>query len=83
MIDQSKQDVINAILLSKITNKRKITSDLHLIEDLCLDSMDVMEVVAMIEDELDIVIPINHLYDVRLVKDLHQCIENLMLVVEA
>ena len=44
--------------------------------------MDVMEIVATIEDELDIVIPINHLYNVRLVKDLHQCIENLMLVVE-
>ena len=83
MIDKSIQDVINIILLNKIIHKRKITSNLHLIEDLHLDSMDVMEIVATIEDELDIVIPINHLYNVRLVKDLYQCIENLILVVEA
>jgi acyl carrier protein len=81
-MNQEKKNTIDAILLKKIKNKRKITPSFHLIKDLCLDSMDMMEVVAMIEDELDIIIPINHLYNVRLVGDLYQLIEKLIMATE-
>ena len=44
--------------------------DTQLIADLGLDSMQVMELLSMIEDEFDISVPLNIVPDVRTIDDL-------------
>jgi len=54
----------------------KIQTDL--VEDLNLDSMKVMDIIAEVEDTFDISVPLNILPDVRTVGDLALKIQNLL-----
>ena len=54
----------------------KIQTDL--VEDLNLDSMKVMDIIAEVEDTFDISVPLNILPDVRTVGDLALQIQNLL-----
>ena len=54
----------------------KIQTDL--VEDLNLDSMKVMDILAEVEDSFDISVPLNILPDVRTIGDLISQIQNLL-----
>jgi acyl carrier protein len=47
------------------------------VDDLGLDSLTVMELVAEIEDRFDITVPLNLLPDIHTIADLAQCIRRL------
>jgi acyl carrier protein len=49
-----------------------------LIEDLGLDSIKIMDLLADIEDELDITIPLNLLPDIRTIKDFAKQAQQLL-----
>ena len=49
-----------------------------LVEDLNLDSMKVMDIVAEVEDSFDISVPLNILQDVRTIGDFTFQIQNLL-----
>ena len=64
--------------LTKITKGRfNINEQSLLIEQLDLDSLQIMELILNIEDRFDITIPVNVLKDVKTVKDLVKQIEKL------
>ena len=54
-----------------------LTEDTHLLTDLGLDSMKVMQLILETEERFDISIPLNVLTDVRTVKDFAHQIEHL------
>jgi acyl carrier protein len=54
-----------------------LSEDSALVADLGLSSLQVMELVADIEDKLDITIPLNVLPDVRNVRELAQLLAGL------
>jgi len=60
---------IVAILKPLAKNDMEITADTVLMDDLSLDSLEIMEVLLEIEDTYDISIPINILPDIRTVND--------------
>jgi len=60
---------IVAILKPLAKNEMEITADTVLMDDLSLDSLEIMEVLLEIEDAYDISIPINILPDIRTVND--------------
>lgn len=47
-----------------------LSQDTDLVNELCLDSMKVMNLLLEVEDELDVAIPLNALADVRTLGDL-------------
>jgi acyl carrier protein len=49
-----------------------------LIEDLGLDSMKIMDLLSMIEDSLDISIPLNVLPDIHTIRDFAQQAQKLL-----
>jgi acyl carrier protein len=55
-----------------------LTEETALIADLALDSMKVMNLLVMIEDNLDISIPLNILPDIFTIKDLAEHLHNLL-----
>lgn len=60
---------IVAILKPLAKTEVEITADTVLIDDLSLDSLEIMEVILEIEDAYDISVPINILPDIRTVND--------------
>jgi acyl carrier protein len=54
-----------------------LTPQIRFVDDLGLDSLSVMEVVAEIEDRFDITLPLNLLPDIHTIADLDQCIRRL------
>jgi len=60
---------IVAILKPLAKNDMEITADTVLMDDLSLDSLEIMEVLLEIEDTYDISVPINILPDIRTVND--------------
>ena len=56
----------------------ELKTQTDLVEDLNLDSMKVMDIVADVEDAFDISVPLNILPDVRTVGDFISQIENLL-----
>lgn len=54
-----------------------IGEETELIDDLYLDSLRVMEIVAEVEDTLDISFPLNGLAEIRTVKDFVQQIQRI------
>jgi acyl carrier protein len=55
-----------------------ISEDTHLLSDLNLDSLQVMNLLLLVEDRFDISIPVSILPDVKTVKDLALQIANLV-----
>ena len=74
--DDVKSELIS--LLNKLTKTDiEITESLHIMNDLDLDSVMVMELMMELEDHFDISIPLNTLPDVNTVADLIQEISKL------
>ena len=64
-----KQEVI--VILRKFTNEElDITDDSHIMRDLDLDSVKVMELMMEIEDHFNISVPLNTLPNVQTTNDL-------------
>jgi acyl carrier protein len=57
---------------------QSLDENTKLVSDLKLDSMQVMELLAQIEDEFDISVPLNILPEVQTVKELAQQIQKLL-----
>jgi len=69
---------IVAILKPLAKNEGEIAVDTVLVDDLSLDSLEVMEVLMEIEDRFDISVPINILPDIRTVGDVVLQIRKLL-----
>lgn len=59
-----------------LTSTKSTIDNCHLISDLGLDSLSLIELVSDIEDELDISISANHLYELQTVSDLRNYIHS-------
>ena len=57
---------------------QSLDENTKLVSDLKLDSMQIMELLAQIEDEFDISVPLNILPEVQTVKELAQQIQKLL-----
>jgi acyl carrier protein len=56
----------------------ELNEDTDLIEDLGLDSMKIMDLLAMIEDSMDISIPLNILPDIHTIRDFAKQAQKLL-----
>jgi acyl carrier protein len=56
----------------------KLSDETDLIEDLGLDSMKIMDLLSMVEDSLDISIPLNTLPDIHTIRDFAQQAQKLL-----
>jgi len=76
--DSELFEQIVAILKPLAKNEGEIAVDTVLVDDLSLDSLEVMEVLMEIEDRFDISVPINILPDIRTVGDVVLQIRKLL-----
>jgi acyl carrier protein len=76
--DRELFEQIFAILRPLAKNGLEITADTDLVDDLSLDSLEVMEVMLEIEDTYDISVPINILSDIRTVGDVVLQVKKLL-----
>jgi len=80
--DKELFEQIMAILRPLAIDGSEITADTDLVDDLSLDSLKIMEVLAEIEDRFDISVPINILSDIRTVRDVILQIQRLLVEAE-
>ena len=57
----------------------ELNEEIDLVADIGLDSMNVIKLLVMVEDSLDISIPLNILPDVRTIKDFAEKLQQLLL----
>ena len=57
----------------------ELNEETDLVADIGLDSMNVIKLLVMVEDSLDISIPLNILPDVRTIKDFAEKLQQLLL----
>ncbi|MCK4787184.1 MAG: acyl carrier protein [Desulfobacteraceae bacterium] len=57
----------------------ELNEETDLVADIGLDSMNVIKLLVMVEDSLDISIPLNILPDVRTIKDFAEQLQQLLL----
>jgi len=69
MQNSEVRDKIYALLKKHSKLSKEIKSDFDILADTGLDSVSVMDIVMELEDELDIMIPIENLSNVRTVGD--------------
>ena len=72
------QQQLHQILKAFVPDGYELKVQTDLVEDLNLDSMKVMDIIAEVEDAFDISVPLNILPDVRTVGDLALQIQNLL-----
>jgi acyl carrier protein len=58
--------------------QREVTESTNLIADLKLDSLDIAELVAEMEDHYNVVIPMENLMEIRTVRDIAQSLTPLV-----
>jgi acyl carrier protein len=68
-------DRINHVLTGLLPAPRAITSDKRLVEDLGFDSLKIMDLVALLEDEFGITISLRELWGVKTVRDVYSYLE--------
>ncbi|MBN2533395.1 MAG: acyl carrier protein [Spirochaetales bacterium] len=68
---------VNEFLLSVMKNKKVIVPEQNLVEDLNLNSIQIMELVGKIENEYDVILPMQKLQTIKTVSDLYKAIQNL------
>jgi acyl carrier protein len=76
--DKELFEQVVAILEPVATDGVVIKEDTDLLDDLSLDSLEIMEVLLEIEDRFDISVPINILPDIRTVGDVVRQIQKLL-----
>lgn len=76
--DREVFEKIAEILKPKAKKELEITADTDLVDDLFLDSLEVMEILLEIEDTYDISVPVNILSDIRTVGDVVLQIKKLL-----
>jgi len=76
--DRELFEQIIAVLRPLAKDGAEITADTDLVDDLSLDSLKIMEVMAEIEDRFDISVPISILSDIRTVRDVILQIQKLL-----
>jgi len=76
--DRELFEQIIAVLRPLAKDGAEITADTDLVDDLSLDSLKIMEVMAEVEDRFDISVPINILSDIRTVRDVIRQIQKLL-----
>lgn len=70
-------DTMVRLLSDVVDEMPPLTVDSDLIEEVGLTSIDVMELVSMIEDEWDLAFPLNDLAEIRTVRALAQKVVEL------
>lgn len=68
---------VNAILTRILDNCKVIAPNKLLGEDLGIDSLQMVELMMLMEDEFNILIPVNDTARIRTVSDLYQAIQCL------
>jgi acyl carrier protein len=76
LTDDEKISINN--IISKIigVNIGKVLPSANIKNDLCADSLDIVEIIMTTEEEFNIVIPDNtELYNIHTVNDYYECVE--------
>lgn len=76
--DKELFEKIVAILKPLAKKEVEIKADTDLVDDLSLDSLEIMEVLLEIEDTYDLSVPVNILSDIRTVADAVLQIQKLL-----
>ncbi len=71
-------DALQEILTEVLQKEVEITPETSFEEDLEVDSLKAMEILAAVEDRFDITVPINVLNEIRTVSDFADQIEKLL-----
>tara|TARA_Y100001972_G_scaffold117839_1_gene157277 strand:+ start:3584 stop:3814 length:231 start_codon:yes stop_codon:yes gene_type:complete len=64
------RDTVIEVLKSHFGNDRDINDNTHMMDDLGGDELDIIDVIVQVESALDISIPEQETFDVRLVSEL-------------
>ena len=59
-------------------DEEKITMDTHIVDDLCADSLDVVELLMSLEDEYDITITDDAVRELYTVREVVEFVEKLL-----
>ena len=79
MSDQASEirEIIFSTLRGALPQLRPLSDETHIIEDLGLDSVAVMDFVMEIEDKLDISVPLDKIAEVETLGDLVATVQRL------
>jgi acyl carrier protein len=79
MSDQTNEirEIIFTTLRASLPQERPLSDSTHIIEDLGLDSVAVMDFVMEIEDKLDISVPLDKIAEVETLGDLIATVQRL------
>ncbi len=79
MSDQAREirEIIFSTLRCALPQLRPLSDETHIIEDLGLDSVAVMDFVMEIEDKLDVSVPLDKIAEVETLGDLVATVQRL------
>lgn len=67
----------NEFLIEVMKNKKVIIPQQNLVEDLGLNSIQFMELIGKIEDEYNVIVPMQKLQYIKTVSDLYKAIQDI------
>jgi NADH dehydrogenase (ubiquinone) 1 alpha/beta subcomplex 1 len=75
-VEELQERLLNTIKLFDKVNPEKVHMDAHFINDLGLDSLDVVEIVMFLEDEFDVEITDEEAEKIFVLKDTFELLKN-------
>lgn len=64
------------ILIKKVMpHEKTISHEKHLVDDLGIDSLGMLDLTALIEDEFDVLIPVSRIHHIKTVLDLYRAVD--------
>lgn len=75
----AKQQIIEKCLQEVLGPKKTFTANDRLTEDLGLTSLQLLELISMIEDDFNVLIPLNQAREIKTVAGLYQAAEQLQI----
>jgi acyl carrier protein len=70
-------ETINRMLTEVMKKKKVLLPEHNLVEDLGLNSLQLMDLIAKIETEYDVIVPIQKVSAMKTVRDLQNAVANL------
>lgn len=75
---ENLKETLNDLIVEVVRREVTITPDMTFVEDLGFTSLNLMEFVSLIEDDLDIFVPVNEALKVKTVSELYSFVESAL-----
>lgn len=68
---------INEFIKIVLKEDKPLRPELYIVEDLGFDSIKILELIHLLEEEFDVLIPLNNIAHIQTIQELYEAVEHI------